>query len=139
MSRARPSEALYSCAFRGRKLPTLLFLSAKTAPCRCGKLARIAGAMAMGVSARGSVLRHPFPSLTSPWFSSCLRRAVCGITSFSRVSQGPDVGGYCLHLLFSLCLHIFLFSRWFTILLMGLVLNSFFFFQGYKFSFLWLF
>ncbi|XP_065025408.1 DNA polymerase I A, chloroplastic-like isoform X2 [Musa acuminata AAA Group] len=49
--------------------------------------------MAMGVSARGSVLRHPFPSLTSPWFSSCLRRAVCGITSFSRVSQGPDVGG----------------------------------------------
>ncbi|XP_064981504.1 DNA polymerase I A, chloroplastic isoform X2 [Musa acuminata AAA Group] len=49
--------------------------------------------MAMGVSARGSVLRHPFPSLTSPWFSSCLRRAVCGIPSFSRVSQGPDVGG----------------------------------------------
>ncbi|CAL9169995.1 unnamed protein product [Musa hybrid cultivar] len=49
--------------------------------------------MAMGVSARGSVLRHAFPSFTSPWFSSCLRRAVCGIPSFSRVSQGPDVGG----------------------------------------------
>nr|XP_018687029.1 PREDICTED: DNA polymerase I A, chloroplastic-like [Musa acuminata subsp. malaccensis] len=49
--------------------------------------------MAMGVSARGSVLRHPFPSLTSPWFSSCLRRAVCVIPSSSRVSQGPDVGG----------------------------------------------
>ncbi|CAD5167508.1 unnamed protein product [Musa acuminata subsp. malaccensis] len=47
--------------------------------------------MAMGVSARGSVLRHPFPSFTAPWFSSCLRRAVCGIPSSSRVSQGPDV------------------------------------------------
>ncbi|XP_064981508.1 DNA polymerase I A, chloroplastic-like isoform X1 [Musa acuminata AAA Group] len=47
--------------------------------------------MAMGVSARRSVLRHPFPSFTSPWFSSCLRRAVCGIPSSSRVSQGPDV------------------------------------------------
>ncbi|XP_065025495.1 DNA polymerase I A, chloroplastic/mitochondrial isoform X3 [Musa acuminata AAA Group] len=47
--------------------------------------------MAMGVSARGSVLRHPFPSFTYPWFSSCLRRVVCGIPSSSRVSQVPDV------------------------------------------------
>ncbi|URE30155.1 PolI-like DNA polymerase [Musa troglodytarum] len=49
--------------------------------------------MAMGVSVRGSVVRHPFPPSTSPWFSSCLRRAVSGIASSSRVSQGPDVRG----------------------------------------------